>query len=100
MRSRYTAYVLGHQEYLLSSWSEQTRPANLGLEPDRRWLGLKIKRTVAGDVNDTEGEVEFVARSKLGSKADRLHEISRFTRESGRWVYVDGDPGQSNKKRH
>ena len=33
--------------------------------------------------------VEFVARSKLGGKAERLHETSRFVREGGRWYYVE-----------
>ena len=36
-------------------------------------------------------EVEFVARSKLGGRAQRLHEVSRFVRDGGRWYYVDGD---------
>jgi len=35
--------------------------------------------------------VEFVARSKRGGRAHRLHETSRFVREDGRWLYVDGD---------
>ena len=35
--------------------------------------------------------VEFVARSKQGGRAQRLHEASRFVREQGRWYYVDGD---------
>jgi len=35
--------------------------------------------------------VEFVARSKLGGRAQRLHEVSRFVREGGRWYYVDGE---------
>ena len=35
--------------------------------------------------------VEFVARFKIsGGRAERLHEISRFVREEGRWFYVDG----------
>jgi SEC-C motif-containing protein len=34
--------------------------------------------------------VEFVARYKIGGRAHRLHEISRFVREDGRWYYVDG----------
>jgi SEC-C motif-containing protein len=34
--------------------------------------------------------VEFVARYKIGGRAHRLHEISRFVREEGRWLYVDG----------
>jgi SEC-C motif-containing protein len=37
--------------------------------------------------------VEFVARSKLGGRAHRLHETSRFVRDAGRWFYRDGDVG-------
>jgi SEC-C motif domain protein len=33
--------------------------------------------------------VEFVALSKLGGRAQRLHETSRFVREAGRWFYLD-----------
>ena len=36
-------------------------------------------------------EVEFVARSKTGGRAHRLHECSRFEKEGGRWNYVDGE---------
>jgi len=35
--------------------------------------------------------VEFVARYRVGGRAVRLHERSRFVREAGRWLYVDGD---------
>jgi SEC-C motif-containing protein len=36
--------------------------------------------------------VEFVARYKVGGRAHRLHESSRFIRgEDGHWRYVDGD---------
>jgi SEC-C motif domain protein len=35
--------------------------------------------------------VEFVARYKVNGRAHRLHEISRFVREAGKWLYVDGD---------
>jgi SEC-C motif-containing protein len=34
--------------------------------------------------------MEFVARYKVGGRAQRLHEISRFVREAGQWLYVDG----------
>jgi SEC-C motif-containing protein len=34
------------------------------------------------------GTVDFVARSKLGGRAHRLHEVSTFVREGGRWYYV------------
>jgi len=90
MRSRYSAYVLGLGDYLLATWHASTRPA--ALEPDPpglKWLGLQVRRAVALD--DTHAVVEFVARSRLGGRAQRLHETSRFVREGGRWYYVDGD---------
>lgn len=90
MRSRYSAFVMRLGTYLLDTWHCRTRPAT---EPDveagLRWLGLTVKRhEITGE--DT-AEVEFIARSKLGGRAHRLHEVSRFVREGGRWFYVDGD---------
>jgi len=89
MRSRYSAYVLGLMDYVHQSWHASTRPAREELEhdPAMKWLGLEVKRHVpAGD----EATVEFVARSKLGGRAHRLHEVSRFVRENGKWFYLDG----------
>lgn len=91
MRSRYTAYVRGDAHYLLRTWHPSTRPAELDLAtPGLRWLGLTIKRCEHGGPNDAEGTVEFVARMRRGGRAARLHEISRFVREDGHWLYVDG----------
>lgn len=92
MRSRYTAYVLSRESYLRSSWHTSTCPKDLGIAvtDEVKWLGLEIKRTEAGGVNDSEGMVEFVARYKRDGKATRLHEVSRFVRENDRWVYLDG----------
>jgi SEC-C motif-containing protein len=90
MRSRYSAFVLGLPDYLLATWYPSTRPARL--EPDDAgltWLGLALRRHTIVDAD--HATVEFVARSKLGGRAHRLHEISRFVREAGRWYYVDGD---------
>jgi SEC-C motif-containing protein len=90
MRSRYSAYVLGLPDYLLDTWHPSTRPASLQPnEPGLKWLGLEVKRHQALDAD--HAVVEFVARSKLGGRAHRLHETSRFVREDGRWFYVDGD---------
>jgi len=90
MRSRYTAYTLGLTDYLLATWHTSTRPATLEpVDPQVRWLGLEVRRTATTDAD--HGTVEFVARSKLGGRAHRLRELSRFVREGGRWYYVDGD---------
>jgi SEC-C motif domain protein len=90
MRSRYSAFVEGRREYLLRTWAEETRPETLDLDPAQRWLGLSIRATSAGSVTDDVGEVEFVARSRVEGRGQRLHERSRFRRANGLWVYVDG----------
>ena len=89
MRSRYSAFVLGKVPYLLATWHSSQRPAELTLETGGKWLGLEIKqhRVTGADT----AEVEFVARFRVGGKAVRQHERSRFVREDGRWFYVDGD---------
>ncbi len=90
MRSRYTAYVLERFDYLRETWHPNSRPPDLAPVPGLRWLGLTIKRVVDGGVDDATGEVEFVARSKRGGRANRLHETSSFERYGGRWVYTRG----------
>ena len=90
MRSRYTAFVRGHADYLLATWHVQHRPASLVLEPGVKWLGLDVRAHSQSD--DTHAEVEFVARQRDATgRATRLHERSRFVRENGRWYYLDGD---------
>ena len=91
MRSRYSAYVLGQEDYLLATWHPDFRPRQLALAADQRWLGLKINATTGGLAKDTTGTVEFVARYKVDGRGHRLHENSRFVREDGRWYYTDGD---------
>jgi SEC-C motif-containing protein len=91
MRSRYTAYTLRREDYLLTTWHPATRPAVLGLadEPPTQWIGLDVKRHVLQDA--THALVEFFARYKINGRAHRLHEISRFVQENGHWFYVDGE---------
>jgi SEC-C motif-containing protein len=90
MRSRYSAFVLDRLDYLLATWHPSTRLVSLAPnEPGLRWLGLEVRRQKSLDAD--HAEVEFVARSKLGGRAQRLHETSRFVRQDGRWFYVDGD---------
>ncbi|MHB1186830.1 YchJ family protein [Thiobacillus sp.] len=91
MRSRYSAYVLGLEDYLLATWHPAARPAALDLEatPRPQWLGLAVKAHTPLD--DTHATVEFIARYKLNGRAFRLHETSRFERVDGHWLYVDGE---------
>lgn len=91
MRSRYSAYVHEHAEYLLTTWHPETRPPSLAFDREARprWLGLNIKR--AANVDAAHAVVEFVARYKINGRAFRMHETSRFARIDGRWYYRDGD---------
>ena len=91
MRSRYSAYVLCIESYLLATWHPSTRPARLDLEaaPAPRWLGLEVKRHA--ETGPDAAIVEFVARYRIAGRAHRLHEVSRFVREAGRWYYVSGE---------
>ncbi len=92
MRSRYAAYVHDELDYLLATWHASTRPAKLTPnEAGLRWLGLEIRQQVQEDA--THASVAFVARSKLGGRAQRLQERSRFVREQGIWYYLDGELG-------
>ncbi|HIE90251.1 MAG: YchJ family metal-binding protein [Methylophilaceae bacterium] len=90
MRSRYSAYVLGLEQYLLDTWHPDTRPTSLSLseESATQWLGLSIKRFE--ETSRTAAIVEFVARFKVSGRADRLHEVSRFTL-TDRWYYLSGE---------
>ena len=94
MRARYSAFTLKRVDYLLSTWHPRTRPDTLDLvdPPGERtiWLGLDVvARKMPGADAAT---VEFIARFRVGGgAAQRLHELSRFVREDGRWYYVDGD---------
>jgi SEC-C motif-containing protein len=106
MRSRYTAYTQRNETYLRATWHPSTRPQDAILDPDEnlRWLGLEIKSALRLRQRKAElphqpdsDTVEFVARFKVGGRAHRLHETSRFLREPDpalggqvRWFYLDG----------
>ena len=84
MRSRYSAFAVGDSAYLLATWHPSTCPPGLQLGGTR---GLRLEVLSAqGGLFDTEGVVEFVAHHDDGVMRER----SRFVREGGRWLYLDG----------
>jgi SEC-C motif-containing protein len=90
MRSRYSAFVVCNEPYLLATWHQRTRPISIAFDRNQKWLGLSIVDVLV--TGETSAEVEFIARFRVGgASASRLHERSRFVLEEGRWLYVDGD---------
>lgn len=89
MRSRYSAYVLQLEPYLLATWHPDTRPDTLDLSQDNmKWLGLEVRR--AETTSPTTAIVEFIARYKVGGmRAERMHETSEFVYTDA-WYYVTG----------
>ncbi len=91
MRSRYTAFVLENEAYLKHTWQAAFRPGSVEFEVGAKWLGLDIKDFVSTGLQagQATAEVEFVARVRVGGRANRLHERSRFVCEDGQWRYVN-----------
>jgi SEC-C motif domain protein len=87
MRSRYSAFALDNDAYVLSSWHPETRPAEIEPDPHLRWTGLDVLETVGGGMFENEGVVEFRAHYRDHGKPGDLVERSRFVRLDGQWVY-------------
>ena len=89
MRSRFSAFAVGDEAYLLRSWHASTRPGTLELDQDLRWYRLDILSTSAGGLLDVDGTVEFRAFYRSADGRGDQHEVSRFLREGRTWFYVD-----------
>ena len=94
MRSRYSAFVLGHADYIMATThsnnpdytdnKERWRASILDFSHNTQFLGLKILEFIDGEA---EAFVTFEARLDQGI----LKEKSRFLKEKGQWLYADGD---------
>ncbi len=91
MRSRYTAYALHRHDHVFRTWHPRTRPDEVATDPSLSWEGLTVLEVADGGAADDTGTVEFRAGWAAGGQRGTVHELSRFARRGGRWVYVDGD---------
>lgn len=93
MRSRFTAFAAGDEQYLLATWHPSSRPESVDLDPALRWYRLDVHGATGGGPFDAEGRVDFSAHWRgTGGVRGTQREHSRFVREGGRWFYVDGIP--------
>lgn len=92
MRSRYSAFVLCNGEYLLHSHSSEFRnPSSIQntilWARSVSWDRLEIIEKSNGNINDSEGTVEFKAYFREKNKLMVIHENSLFIKENKHWVY-------------
>ncbi|MEQ3725348.1 YchJ family protein [Alcanivorax sp.] len=95
MRSRFCAFALNNTAYLSSSWHHSQRPSALTLDPEEKWLALKILHS---ETDGDTGSVHFQATSKDRQGLNVLEEHSRFVKENGHWFYLDGTPSSTPLK--
>lgn len=92
MRSRFSAFGVGDEAYLLRTWHPSTRPPRIDFDPALRWQRLEILRTSGGGLLDTEGTVHFRAHYVRRKRPGHLEENSRFVLRDGAWLYVTALP--------
>lgn len=95
MRSRYTAYIEGAVDYLIATTAAEARGAldREGLAAycrNLRGISLRMLEVRGGGLLEDTGVVEFAATLRAQGRTFVQRERSRFVREFGRWVYVDG----------
>jgi SEC-C motif-containing protein len=95
MRSRYSAYATGAVDYIVDTCADGTegvdREATRRWAEGSEWLGLRIVRSELGGEPDETGTVEFVATFVQGGLKDDHHEIAKFIKKEGLWLYTEGE---------
>jgi SEC-C motif-containing protein len=91
MRSRFTAFAMKDQAYILETWDPTKRPLRVDFPNDAiKWKRLEVVEKKKGGNKDVKGIVEFKAYYVLDNDEYVVNEISRFRKEHGRWHYLDG----------
>jgi len=96
MRSRYTAYVKQAYQYVYDTYHSRTKQhftlASIEEQAEKiTWLGLTVSDRKNGLMNDKNGTVSFTARYEMEGKTQNLAEKSYFSKEKGRWYYINGE---------
>lgn len=92
MRSRYSAYALGgHGNYLLETWHPDSCVGLSAESLSARTLNWQDLTILSFSQQGNESMVEFEARFvDADGNSGHHHEISRFVRLDGKWLYVSG----------
>ena len=94
MRARYSAFVTGAIDFIVSSTHSRARKEIdqsfiTDWSQNSIWHGLEILETK--DVNENKAFVSFEARFTQNGEEQHHREKSLFEREDGEWRFVTGD---------
>ncbi|WP_404418707.1 YchJ family protein [Marinospirillum sp.] len=88
MRSRYSAFVLQLENYLLASWYPSTRPTDLDLQNSPKWARLDV---ISSHEEGNQGWVHFRAWYRSSQGMQLMEEESEFIKEGSHWFYLKGE---------
>lgn len=93
MRSRYSAYASNAFNYIFQTYAA-TQRAQLNLNDlkhdaeNTHWLKLEV---LSARQQTTTAQVKFCAYYQLQNTFYKLHELSDFCLEDGKWCYTQGE---------
>ena len=95
MRARYAAYVEVQMDFIFETTHPDHRHGydHAGTKKwaeNSEWQGLEIIDTLEGCVDDTTGQVEFIAHFNEKGVQREHHENAQFVRENNRWFFTEG----------
>jgi SEC-C motif domain protein len=88
MRSRFSAFSVADEAYLLRTWHPSTRPQHIPFDKALHWVRLEILASTGGTPIHTEATVHFRAHYTTHGKPGHMEETSHFTRHNGHWTYT------------
>jgi SEC-C motif-containing protein len=96
MRARYSSYVTGDVEFLMSSATKAVQEqfdveASKVWSKEAVWHGFEIVKTEGGGPKDASGMVEFRALYTANGEFRNHHEVATFVREADGWKFEDGN---------
>lgn len=88
MRARFVAFGMGDFDFLERTQVEPLSP-EVRQHKLPEWESVQVLATTGGGVNDSTGNVEFVAHYHHHG-CHNHHENARFSKVDGQWKYVTG----------
>jgi SEC-C motif-containing protein len=95
MRARYCAYAVASVDFLHATSGPHVQKdfeaaKTKTWSQSANWTGLEVVKETLGGPDDETGVVEFIAHYTVKEKPFDHHEIARFERHHGAWVFMDG----------